>query len=353
MIGTSKFLVIRLGSLGDIIHALPACQSLKKSYPDALIDWIVEAKHAHLLSAVDFLNRIITIDTQSLRKMPWQWSEWHAAGRSIGVLRANSYDVAIDFQGLLKTAFLGLLSGARKRVGFPASLVREKPAHWFYHQVGPHPAGPQHVTQLNLSLLRSVGCDGQMHPIEFKPDAEAEQIVATQLAKEAMSRFLVVNPGGGWPTKRWNPERYGILAQRIIKELGYSVIVTTGPGEEQLYREMALKTEEPLLHLQLSFIHLIPLLRRAHLFIGGDTGPFHLACALGTPVVGIFGPTSPARNGPWPGPDRVVHHVLPCSDCYGRSCPTANECMDISVEEVLQQVRIGLEKTEEHGGLRT
>jgi len=344
MIPPHKILVIRLGSLGDIIHALPACRTLRSSFPGARIDWLVEERHGFLPSAVDFLDRVITIDTKSLSTSPWEWKGWQNAGRAIAELRSNRYDVCLDFQGLLKTALLSLVSGAKKRVGFPPSLVREKPAHWFYHQVTRDPGSPLHVTRLNLLLVETIGGGTHLSQVDFGLENTVEQEVESRLSAAGISRFVVINPGGGWQTKRWSPAKYGALAAEIVKKLGYSVIVTTGPGEEHLYRKLARHSEGTLLHLQLSFLQLIPLLRKSHLFIGGDTGPFHLACALRTPVVGIFGPTSPSRNGPWPDPDGAVHHVLPCSNCYGRSCPEANECMDIPVSEVFGQVRNGLGK---------
>jgi ADP-heptose:LPS heptosyltransferase len=175
---------------------------------------------------------------------------------------------------------------------------------------------------------------------------EAESDIDSRLRAHGMKDFVVVNPGGGWPTKKWESARYGRLTARIQRELGVDVIITTGPGEEMLYQEVAGECKDPVPpNFAIPFLHLIPLLRRARLMVGGDTGPFHLACALGTPVVGIFGPTSPERNGPWPEPGDVVAHVLPCSYCYGRTCPTNNECMDISVEEVFATVVRRLERT--------
>jgi lipopolysaccharide heptosyltransferase I len=343
MIPPRKILIIRLSSLGDIIHALPACQSLRSSFPAARLDWLVEANHEFLLSSVDFLDYVIPMDTKSLSADPWEKEGWRRAWRALGELRSTGYDVCLDFQGLLKPAFFSYVSGAAKRVGFPPSLVRERPAHWFYNHVAEDPGVQLHVTRLNLLLVESIGGDGSPPLVDFKIENEAERAIETQLVGSDQARLVVINPGGGWHTKRWSSAKYGTLAAKIVKELGASVIVTTGPGEEHLYQEMARHTEGTLRHLQLPFLHLIPLLRRTHLFIGGDTGPFHLACALGTRVVGIFGPTSPTRNGPWPNPDGVVQHVLPCSYCYGRSCPTKNECMDISVLEVFEKVRQRIE----------
>jgi ADP-heptose:LPS heptosyltransferase len=159
------------------------------------------------------------------------------------------------------------------------------------------------------------------------------------LRAERLNQYVIINPGGGWPTKRWAPAKYGELASRIQKDLDLSVIVTTGPGEEILYQEIESHCPAvPLRHFPVSFLQLVPLLQQARLLIGGDTGPLHLACALKIPVVGIYGPTSPTRNGPWSDMDESVIRVLPCSFCYGRKCPTQNECMEVEVEEVYAAV---------------
>jgi ADP-heptose:LPS heptosyltransferase len=184
-------------------------------------------------------------------------------------------------------------------------------------------------------------------PIDLSVSEDDSRFIDTLLSNAQIGNFVVLNPGGGWRTKCWSPDRYGMLARRIRRELGVPVIVTTGPGEEPLYRKIVETCGEPVpLHFPVTFLQLVPLYKRASLFIGGDTGPFHLACALGTPVVGVFGPTSPVRNGPWRNDDEVLQHVMPCSDCYGRTCPARNECMNIDVSEVFAAAarRMGLQE---------
>jgi heptosyltransferase-1 len=334
-----KILIIRLSSLGDILHALPALASLRSAFPAARIDWLVERKHSFLLKAVSGIDEIIPLDTHALRLSPFRPSSWEGAARVVGRLRARRYDVCIDFQGLLKSAFVGALSGARNRVGFSGEMVRERPAHWFYQLRPRAPGFPLHVVAQNLLLAELVGAPSIQAEHRFHLDSETEGIVHGLLHSAGLDDFAVINPGGGWPTKRWDPSRYGELAERIQTRLALPVVVTTGPGEVGLFEQMSRHCgNHPVRHFQLSFLQLIPLLRRARLVIGGDTGPFHLACALGTPVVGIFGPTNPVRNGPWKEGEVTVLHRLPCSFCGGRLCPTHNECMDISVEEVFAAV---------------
>ncbi len=338
-----KILVIRLSSLGDIIHALPAFQSLRRSFPAADIDWLVEERARFLLTAVPGLNRVIAIDTVAPRRKTFSGASWSSVVGALRTMRSTRYDVSIDFQGLLKTGLLGLLSGARRRIGFGHRLVWEKPAHWFYTERVDHSGNAVHVIALNRLLAAAAGAGPADGPVELKVPAEITEAVEARLVQQNLANFVIINPGGGWPTKRWALRRYGELADRVARQLGTEVVVTTGPGEEGLYSGISAAGSRALPHFQVPFLELIPLVKRARLFISGDTGPFHLACALGVPVVGIFGPTSPLRNGPWSTRDSAVVHPLPCSYCHGRTCPTRNECMDISVDEVYAAVLRRLE----------
>jgi heptosyltransferase-1 len=327
-------LIIRLSSLGDILHALPAFADLRASFPNSKIDWLVSEKHKSLLSAVRGIGAIRILGTKAHGDF--------ALRSLIRDLRSQHYDFAIDFQGLLKTAALSLLSGARTRLGFSRGLVREYPAHWFYNRTQPKPQGQFHVLQLNRMLAGLTGAVPVSAPLEFCVPENDSQLVESMLRREQLTDYVVINPGGGWSTKRWSLQKYGDLAKKIAVELGLPVVLTTGPGEESYYQTIAdhcgdCGRVQPR-HFPVSFLQLIPLYQKAQLIVGGDTGPFHLACALGAPVVGIFGPTSPVRNGPWRSEDEVVAHTLPCSFCYGRSCATNNECMDISVDEVFAAV---------------
>lgn len=332
-----RILILRLSSLGDILHTLPAFASLRATFPRARIDWLAADKCRALAGAIRGVDRVLTLDTRPLARFPPDRAAWRRLGRLIRDLRAARYDLAVDFQGLLKSAALGILSGARTRVGFSRPLVREWPAHLSYHRALPPPPAPVHVSELNRLLAVLAGADPTLGgPFELEVAGDDRALVDRLLAP--IGDFVVLNPGGGWATKRWPTGRFGQLAARIRRELGLEVAVTTGPGEEELYREIA--AVHPGVHpLAVSFLQMIPLLRRARLMVSGDSGPFHLACALGTPAVGLFGPTSPARNGPWNGPRAEgVTRALPCSPCHGRSCRSGAECMDIAVDEVFAAV---------------
>lgn len=340
-----KILVIRLSSLGDILHTLPAFQDLKHSFPDSHIDWLVSRSCAFLLSAVPGIHRIHVFDKTTLLASESQDRNSLSLPALIRSLRRERYDICIDFQGLLKTAVIGFMSGASIRIGFPKDHVRERPSHWFYNRSPAIPEEPEHVLSLNRRLAACAGA--RAHTFAFNPvlpDRDRDLVVSL-LKKDGLDEPVVINPGGGWKSKVWDPARYGKLAERIRRELGLGVVVTTGPGEEALYRQLAAHSGQPApIHLQISFLQMMPLLERAQLLVGGDTGPLHLACALKTPVVGIFGPTSAVRNGPWNSASEVVSNGIDCIGCYKRNCPANNDCMDIPVDDVFAAVTRILEK---------
>jgi heptosyltransferase I len=337
---TPKILIIRLSSLGDILHALPAFVDLRRTFPNAQIDWLAGKKFAFLLSTIRGVNTIYTIDTNSLLQFPINRPAWREMNHRIRSLRAQHYDISLDFQGLLKTALIGSLIAARTRIGFSKDLVREPPAQWFYHGKLGKPDAQVHVSTLNRMLAELAGAKrSEFSPLDLSAPPADTSYIDSLLAEKRLNHFAIINPGGGWPTKRWRLERYGALAAKIQHELKIPVVVTTGPGEEDYYKIIAKHCSDPTPHhLPISFLQLIPLLKKALIFIGGDTGPFHLACATGTPTVGIFGPTSPIRNGPWRSEDQAVTRMLPCSCCHKRSCAANDDCMDIAVDEVFAAV---------------
>jgi heptosyltransferase I len=349
-----RILIIRLSSLGDILHTLPAFAGLRAAYPEARIDWLVAKKCESLVSAVRGIHAVHVLDTNALLRFPPDRSAWRSLRTLLRNLRKVRYDYSIDFQGLLKTAFLSAISRSAARLGFSRDLVRERPAHWFYQKTLSKPQTQVHIVVLNQMLAQLAGAILASIRCNFQISDSDQRTVDSLIKEKQLHEFIVINPGGGWPTKRWKPENYGALAKTIQTELGLPAVVTTGPGEENLYPIIENHGKgASLFHFPISFLQLVPLLNRACLFIGGDTGPFHLACALGTPVVGIFGPTSPIRNGPWQQDDEAVFHPLSCSSCHGRSCSTGNECMDISVEEVFVAVVRRLNKLEGSSGARS
>ena len=336
---TERIGIIKLGSLGDIVHTLPALATLRRHYPKAYIGWMVEAPNRDLLKDHPLVDEVFLVDTAKWRRL-----RWSGALPALRRIRRAGFEVVIDFQGLLKSALLGRWTGARTRIGFEAALCREPvSANFSTVQVRP-PPGARHVVDLNLSLLSSLVAHPEKERIEFPLGlTPAEQRRAetyfSQLGWGPETPVLALHPGAGWATKRWETARYAALGDRLAKETGARLLLTWGPGDKASVEALRLTLRAPAeLAPPTRIKELAAILERCQLFIGGDTGPLHLAAALGIPTVAIFGPTTPERNGPYGSLGRVVHHELPCSHCYKRVCPGyGTRCLtSMTVEEVAE-----------------
>ena len=323
----TRILIVRLGALGDIVHAIPVAAALRRAFPDARIDWLVSAKHREILDLVPVIDRRLAINDRG----------GASAGTpmlaAIAELRRANYDVALDLQGLLKSAVLARMSGATRVIGFAASHLREPLARPFYTEVH-DPAGIEHVVFQNLSLLRAFGVT--VSTPEF-PIEEAESAVAREMRDRTGGRYALINPGAAWPNKRWPPSRFGALAAALRERHGLMSVVPWGPGEEAIAGELVASAGgAALLSPPTTIADLVALARGASLMISGDTGPTHIAAAVGTPIVGLFGPTRPARNGPWAAGDVTVSRDTMCECHHLRRCRRPTMClMDVEVAEVL------------------
>ena len=319
-----NILIVRLGALGDLVHAVPAAAALRLAMPDARIDWLVDARHRPFLDLVDGLDRVITLDGRSL-------TAWADVVRR---LRQGAYDVALDFQGLMKSAVLARASGARRVAGFSTWHLREKGARPFYSETdgeaGDRAGAAPHVIQKNLHLLRVLGV--RAGEVAF-PLADVRSDVVTQVGHEP---FVLINPGAAWPNKRWSPERFGEIAAFLEEIRGLRSLVLWGPGEAGLASAVVDASKGAARLAPATAVpDILALARAASLFISGDTGPLHLAGAVGTPIVAIFGPTDPLRNGPWAADDVVISRYGGCECAYQRECHAAAWCLDdVTVAEV-------------------
>ena len=325
----SKFLIVRLGSLGDIIHAVPAAAALRRAFPQAEIDWVVDARHAEVLELVPSINRRVVVNTSSFGSL----------SSVIGDLRRAKYDAALDLQGLLKSAVLARLSGASRIIGFPAELLRERAARFFYTETAGH-ATP-HVIDKNLSLLNVLGVrmPGVEFPLEDRhPEAAVE--ARFRLSIPAGARFALLNPGAAWPNKRWPPVYFAEVSRELAKRHHLRSLVLWGPGEEQIAHAVAAASDNTAaVSPPTRIADLISLSKAASLMVSGDTGPMHIAAACGTPLVGIFGPTDPQRNGPWAEDDLTVSRYRACACHYQRQCRISGWCLlDISPREVMELI---------------
>jgi heptosyltransferase-1 len=299
-----RLLVIRLSAFGDVIHTIPAVVALRDALPETEIAWAVEPPYAELVEIVAGVRAIPV----SLKR--WSLSRITAAKRDV-----RGFSAAIDFQGLIKSALIAWSSGARKRYGFARDVIREKPAAWFVNRHA-NVDRSKHVVEWNVELARTYApVIARVPAVDFAPFAED--------ATGGLARFvnrIVLLPGAGKPGKQWPVERFADLATR----LGSDALVVWGPGEEALARAIAAEVAPAT-----NFRELACVLKHARLVIGADTGPLHLAAALGTPVIGLYGPTDPGRNGPYGQLDRVVSTYAATKSMH-----------DIAVDDVLRILQI-------------
>jgi heptosyltransferase-1 len=367
-----RILIVKLSSIGDVVHALPAAALIRRVLPDAHISWVVERRAGAILKDSAAIDELVEIDTRAWRRHMLSASTLDEIRARLGRLRGPGraagvagVDVAIDFQGLLKSGLVAKASGATRRIGFETAELREKASRFFLtEQVDT--AGFPHVIDKNLALARRaitnatadppVNSNGRGDRYEFPitVSPEDERHVERAISERGGGRFAIINPGGGWPTKLWPAGAYGQVADSLQSMHGLVSFITYGPGEEELARVVSAASRSgaaaPLASTLKQFVALA---RRADLFIGGDTGPLHLAAASGTPIVGIYGPTSPERNGPFDSRDITVGRGLWCrQDCHRRSC-WHWECMDIPAGEVVRAAAMRLApetlRVERHG----
>lgn len=323
-----KFLLVRLGSMGDIIHALPSAAALRETFPGAQIDWAVEPRWARLLKHNPDLNRVIA----AYRTSPG------GILSTLKTVRAPGYACAIDFQALYKSALLAFVSGTPRRIGFTRSYAREGLASILYTDRF-NPRGP-HKVDHNLTLAYAAGARkpaAARFPLGIDP--QDEDAVCRELSRHAIREFFVLNPGGGWISKCWPARRYGELHRQLVARLGCRGIVTCGPGEENLAQDVIRSSGEPApVAIPLSLGPLMALLRRARFVVSADTGPLHLASALGARVVGLYGPTDPSRNGPYSSRDVVVRNPHAGVTTYRREASYSPAMLSITVEQVLEAI---------------
>lgn len=302
-----RLLVVRLGSLGDLVHTLPAVAAIRRAHPFAQIDWLVDRVHRELLDLVPVISATIP-----LRKATG--GGWLQALRE---LRARQYDVAVDFQGLVKSAALARLSGAARVVGFDRRAARESMAPVFYtERVAVGETG--HVIDKNLRLAATLGAP--THAREF-PLLPMPSAAVDTLREQGLTEYALINCGAAWPNKRWPPDRFGRIAAHVRERHGLTSVVLWGPGEAELAEAVVAASDGAAVAApSTGLADLVAIAQGARLIVSGDTGPTHVASALDTPVVALFGPTDPARNGPWVEADEVLSRYPRCVCRYQRVC---------------------------------
>jgi len=305
--------LVKLSSLGDVVHALPVAATLRARLPQARITWIVERREGAVLAGHPGLERVITVDTRRWRRSRTPGELVESARGILAVrrqLRAARFDVALDLQGLIKSGLLVGLTRAPLRIGFDAGWCRERLSVLATNRRVTPPAHAPHVVDQYLSLVDALGIDGRVLEFRLPSDPAAEARMDEFFAAAGLkprNRVVVLNPGAGRAEKRWPIERFRALAGALSAGGGSRVIVVWGPGEEAAAEAIAaVGGPHVLLAPPTDLLALIALLRRAGVVVAADTGPLHLAAALGTPCVGLYGPTRAERNGPYGAGHRTL-----------------------------------------------
>ena len=334
----SRVLIVRLGALGDVVHAIPVAAALRRAFPRARIDWLVSAKHREILDLVPVIDRRLVINDRGGA------SGGASLAAAVRELRHARYDVAIDLQGLIKSALLARASGAPRVLGFSSRYARERAARIFYTEAHDPGRGglydareTRHVVEINLGLLTLVGITAARaeFPID-EPPSEA----ARAMRERTGGRYALLNPGAAWPNKRWPPERLAAVAIELRERHGLTSVILWGPDEAPLAAAVAAAAGgAAIVSPPTSIADLVALARGAALMVSGDTGPTHVAAAIGTPIVGIYGPTRPARNGPLSALDITVSRDAVCQCHHLRRCRLDRMCLlDIEVADVIAAV---------------
>lgn len=337
-----KILIVKLSSIGDVIHTLPVLPAIGKALPSSEISWVVEKGSAEILRNNPLISRLIEIDTRALRKKQTIGIALPEIGRQLRGLRGIKFDAALDFQGLLKSATIAKLSKAKRRYGFSKEALRE-PASRFLLTDTINVPEKIHVVRKNLALVKeALRVPVPENDFDFPIFSEAEHLTeAREIISQTGENFAILNPAGGWVTKLWHAEKFGQLADKLWEELGLTSVVTTAPNEKSLAAKV-LETSKSgkIFAATPSLKGFYELSKRTKIYVGGDTGPTFLAVAANAPMVGIFGPTEWWRNGSPNKDDICVERTdIECRiNCHRRTCSNWI-CMNIPVETVLTAIR--------------
>lgn len=346
-----RILIVKLSSIGDVVHTLPALAAIRRALPDAEISWAVEKSAAEILRQNPFLENLIEIDTKSLRKREQFGKSVSTAREQLRELRALKFDITLDFQGLLKSSTIAKLAKSKRIYGFAKQNLRE-PASRFLLTDKVKVAQKTHIIVKNLKLAEeALNISVPKNNFEFPIfTADEHKLEAEKIIKETGENFAILNPAGGWTTKLWHAKKFGALADKLWEENNLISVITTAPNEINLAEKVLQNSKSAkVLLAQPSLKGFYELSKSAKIYIGGDTAPTHLAVAAITPIVGIFGPTEWWRNGSPNKNDICVERTdISCRvDCHRRTCSNWI-CMDIEVETVLRaaQKRLELVKAE-------
>jgi lipopolysaccharide heptosyltransferase I len=340
-------LIVKLSAIGDVVHTLPALNAIRRHFPQAHITWLVEAAAADLLIDHPALDRVLI----SRRK---QWirdikrGDWRAPlgqfKRFLRELRDTRYDMIFDFQAAIKGAMLIAIARGNRKIGFGPGMEHQEHSYLVLNEKIPMISMEVHALDRGLALIKSAGIPS--HSVEYRlpisPAAQSSVIeFIAEGAKDPQGPLVAINPMAKWETKLWPAERFSRLADRIIDSYGAAVFFTGGPEDHGIIEGIIAGMQHRALNLagRTRLIELAALYQQMTCLVTTDTGPMHIAAAVKTPVVALFGPTAPWRTGPHGDIHRVVTSRDDCRPCFKRSCATSKCMQSITVEQVMEQVK--------------
>lgn len=339
-----NILIVKTSAIGDVIHTLPALNALRRKYPEARIDWLVEEAAADLVLGHKALDTVLVS-----RRKAWVrdlrqgrvLAAWRGFRDFVKRLRATKYDLLIDFQGLLKSGIFVGLARAKRKVGFGKGMEHAEGSYIFLNEPVPPVNMDQHAAIRELLLLKAIGIESEEVVFDLPIGQEQREKVRELLASEGIDpakHLVAINPMTTWETKHWRNERFARVADQLL-DRGMAVVFSGGPQDVQGIEGIraAMTGKAASLAGKTTLKELAALYERVAVLITTDTGPMHLAAAAGTPVVALFGPTAPWRTGPFGSGHKILRTDIACSPCLKKHCDQGHACMEqITVDQVVQ-----------------
>lgn len=344
-----RILLIKPSSPGDIIHALPVFHALRRRYPRAQLSWLVASPFANLIETCDGLNEVIPFDRGRYGRVIRDLAATRDFAAFLGDLRRREFDLVIDLQGLIRSAFLARATGASVRIGFAGG--REFSWAFYSHRIPRGPKPDEHAVTKNLRVCPMLGLDDEPPTFALSlttDDRSYAQALRAEVGVAENDRYAVLVPGTRWETKCWPPDRFGFLAREIAERFGMRSVLVGGASDQSIARIAEGASGDSAVSLcgRTTLRQLAALIETAAIVVTADSTPMHLAAALDRPLVALFGPTNPARTGPYGRMGDVLRLDLPCSPCYYRrmrQCPYDHACMQrLEVASVFDAARTRL-----------
>jgi len=342
-----NILIVKLSAIGDVVHTLPALNAIRKHYPDARITWLVEEDTSALVKGHTALDRVLISRRKHWVKGFLGPSPWKAVKEIyyfIRTLRDTKYDLIIDFQGLLKSGVLIALSRGKRKVGFGKGMEHQEFSYLFLNERIPAVDMDNHALLRGMMLLDAIGIHSSDIEYNLPVQAQDRELVDSLLVQNGIKNpklLVAINPVAKWDTKLWADSKFAELADRLATQYHAGVVFTGSQADRRTIQGIISTMEAEAANLagETTLITLAALYEKTDFIVSTDTGPMHIAAALGTPVVALFGPTAPWRTGPFGPAKQVIRVGLECSPCFKRQCETL-DCMEqISVERVLAGVQ--------------